>query len=251
MLRAALSHSTVLTALSLSKGKIEWAAKWRDTMNIVAIIGSPHGMKGNTGRLLSSVEGALKASKNADVTEFVLAKMKVQPCRGCASCHKTGECVVKDDYQKILDALLKSDGVVLASPNYMFSVTAQTKALMDRCSCPLHCQALEGKYGAAVVTSGGSGSDVVEGYLLRFLRALGCWTVGSVAAEAREVEGKAKAAEAAALGERLIAAIREREMFSDQAKERQAFFDRMKSLIELRKDEWPHEYRYWKNLGRI
>ena len=138
--------------------------------------------------------------------------MDVKPCRGCGACHKTGQCVIKDDFKEVEDALLKADGIVLASPNYIFSVTAQMKALMDRCSCPIHCQAMEGKYGAAVVTSGGSGSDEVEGYLLRFLRALGCWTVGSVAAEAGEIEGKSgqggRFGEARDLGARMVEAIR-------------------------------------------
>ena len=140
--------------------------------------------------------------------------MKVQPCRGCAACHKTGECVIRDDFKQIKDSLLAADGVVLASPNYIFSVTAQMKAMMDRCSCPLHCQAMEGKYGAAVVTSGGSGGEEVEAYLLRFLRALGCRTVGGVTAEARQLEDEStrgpKYGEAAILGARLVEAIRTR-----------------------------------------
>jgi multimeric flavodoxin WrbA len=189
------------------------------------------------------------------VTQFVVAAMDVKPCRGCGSCHKTGHCVIQDDFGKIESAMLKADGIVLASPNYIFSVTAQMKALMDRCSCPIHCQALEGKYGAAVVTSGGSGGDVVEGYLLRFLRALGCWTVGSVGAEAHEVEGKTgpggRFGQAGDLGARMVEAIRRRQTFADQESERAAFFNRMKSLIAMRKEEWPHEYRYWKSLGRL
>ncbi|MGO8704258.1 MAG: flavodoxin family protein [Candidatus Brocadiia bacterium] len=223
-------------------------------MNIVTVIGSPHGMKGNTGQLLSRVEESIKAS-GAEVTQFDVTRMDVKPCRGCGSCHKTGQCVIKDDFKKIEEAFMKADGIVLASPNYIFSVSAQMKALLDRCSCPIHCQALEGKYGAAVVTSGGSGSDVVEGYILHFLRALGCWTVGSVAAEAAEVEGKsgrgARFGEAGDLGNRMVAAIRESQTFADQESERAAFFGRMKALISMHKEDWPHEYRYWKSLGRI
>ena len=126
---------------------------------------------------------------------------------------------------------------------------------MDRCSCPLHCQAMDGKYGAAVVTSGGSGSEEVETYLLRFLRALGCRTVGGVTAEARQIEDERtrgpKYGEAAVLGARLVEAIRTRAAFPEQEKERHAFFQRMKELIGFRKDEWPYEYEYWKSHGRL
>jgi len=57
------------------------------------------------------------------------------------------------------------------------------KALLDRCCGPLHCNAWDGKYGVAVVTSGRGGHEQVGCYLLRFLRSMGCWTVGSVGAE--------------------------------------------------------------------
>jgi len=223
-------------------------------MKIVAVLGSPHGTEGSTGRLLAGVMESAR-SAGAEVTAHVLAGMKVQPCRGCAACHKTGECVMRDDFKQIKDSLLAADGVVLASPNYIFSVTAQMKAMMDRCSCPLHCQAMEGKYGASVVTSGGSGGEEVEGYLLRFLRALGCRTVGGVTAEARQLEEESsrglKYGEAAMLGARLVEAIRTRAAFPDQDNEHAAFFQRMRELVSFRKDEWPYEFNYWKSHGRI
>ena len=223
-------------------------------MKIVAVIGSPHGMKGSTGQLLQSLlESVEKAG--AQVTTFSLADVEVRPCRACGVCHKTGECVIKDGFKAIRDAMLSADGLVLASPNYIFSVSAQMKALMDRCSGPLHCQACEGKYGAAVVTSGGSGSEEVERYLLRFLRSMGCWTVGSVGAEAwqlaNEIARAPKLDVASALGGRLTKAMANKETFAEQIPERKAFFERMKSLIEMHKDEWRHEYEYWKSCGRL
>ena len=138
-------------------------------MNIVTIIGSPHGMKGNTGRLLSSVEASLKGS-GADVTQFDVARMDVKPCRGCGSCHKTGQCVIKDDFKEVEAALLKADGIVLASPNYIFSVTAQMKAAHEE---------LRESFGAAVephrteptlpATTGGDVVTAVDGARLRTL----------------------------------------------------------------------------------
>ncbi|MCD6365646.1 MAG: flavodoxin family protein [Planctomycetes bacterium] len=54
---------------------------------------------------------------------------------------------------------------VLGSPNYIFNVSAQMKALLDRCCGPLHRNAWDGKYGVAVVTSGGGGQEQVDRYL--------------------------------------------------------------------------------------
>ena len=223
-------------------------------MKLVAVIGSPRGMKGNTGQALSALIEAAEAA-GAGVTTFSLAKLKVGPCTACAACHETGACVLKDDFETIETALLEADGIVLASPNYIFSVSAQMKALLDRCSCPIHCQRMEGKYGAAVVTSGGGESKEVETYILRFLRALGCWTVGSVGIEAWRLADEPSRSEAlegaAALGHELVAAIRERRTYGDQTELRRPLFERMKTLVTAMKDAWTFEYEYWKSRGRL
>ena len=223
-------------------------------MNIVAIIGSPHGMQGNTGTLLQSlVESA--ESAGARVNVFSLAAMKVKPCVACDVCHKTGECAVRDDFGKIKDAMLCADGVVLASPNYIMSVSAQMKAMMDRCCGLLHCQALDGKYAAAVVSSGGNGGEIVEDYLLRFLRFMGSWTVGSVNAQVGQlIDGATRAGcleSAARLGKNLVEAIAKKKTFKGQVKEKQAFAGRMKALVSARQEDWPFEYKLWKSLGRL
>jgi len=223
-------------------------------MKVVAIIGSPHGMKGNTGKLLGAALSAAR-SAGATVETFSLADREVGPCRGCGVCHKMGECAATDDFQAVRDAMLKADAVILASPNYMSSVSAQMKALMDRCCGPLHCQAMRDKYGAAVVTSGGGGEAEVAQYLLRFLRAMGCWTEGSVTAQAAQLsdsEHKAACLEAASrLGVDLVEDMRERPALLDQEPERTAFAQRMKQLVTARKDEWPFEYAYWQKTGRL
>ncbi len=223
-------------------------------MRIAAVLGSPHGMKGSTGKVLDALLGAAK-SQGAEVTLFSLAELKVGPCHACDTCHKTGKCPTRDDFVMIKDALLDADGVVLASPNYIFSVSAQMKCLMDRWCGPLHLQAMEGKYGAAVVTSGGAESQEVETYILRFLRAMGCWTVGSVGAEGWRVANPATAspvlAAAADLGTRLAEVVAAKATFPAQLPERRAFYERMKALVTMRKAEWPYEYDRWRALGRL
>ena len=89
----------------------------------------------------------------------------------------------------------------------------------------------------------------------RVLRALGCWTVGSVEAEGWAVANKSAAApifaKAAGLGARLVSAIAAKDAFPEQQAERRAFFERMKALVTRAKDEWPYEYEYWKERGRV
>ena len=87
-------------------------------MKLIAIIGSPRGMQGNTGVL---VEPILKAAQQEGIaTEiYSLADLTVLPCKGCQNvCHVTGTCHQKDDFDKIKTAMLEADGIIFASPNY-------------------------------------------------------------------------------------------------------------------------------------
>ena len=221
-------------------------------MKIVAILGSPHGLKGATGTLLAEVvRGAQDAG--AEATVLSLTEHKVNPCVACDACHKTGRCPQKDDFNVLQSALMEADGILLASPNYIVSVSAQMKAVFDRCCGPLHCQAMRDKYAAAVETSGGVGGQEVQQYMLRFLRTLGCWTVGSVGATGMDLADPSRRqrafAAAAELGQALVQAIRQKQTFPEQRPERQAFFERMRSLVQFRKDAWPYEYQHWTSKG--
>lgn len=98
--------------------------------NIVAIYGSPR-RKGNTATLVKAAVAGARAS-GARVEEFFLRDMRISPCLEIYGCKKTGKCVIKDDFQRIQDALLKADGLILGSPIFFYSVSAHTKALIDR-----------------------------------------------------------------------------------------------------------------------
>lgn len=221
-------------------------------MKLVAVQGSPHGMQGNTGKLLGALlEGAQAAG--AEVSLFCLDELNIAPCRACDACHRTGECAIADDYQQVRGALLGADAIVLASPNYLSSVTAQMKALLDRLCGPLHINALRGKHAAAVVTAGSTETRPVADYLLGILRRLGCWTVGSAEVEARQLLDPTSAAklldQAAALGRRLVQAAADDVRFPEQEAEIQAAAERMRQLVLSRADHWPYEYQVWQSRG--
>jgi multimeric flavodoxin WrbA len=98
---------------------------------ILAIYGSPR-RKGNTTLLLQrAVQGARDAG--AEVEEIVLRDLDMSPCLEIYGCKETGRCVIKDDFQKVYDRLLRCDGLMLASPIFFYTVSAHTKILMDRC----------------------------------------------------------------------------------------------------------------------
>jgi multimeric flavodoxin WrbA len=100
-------------------------------IKIAAVYGSPR-RKGNTATLLRrAVEGARDAG--AEVEEIVLRDLKLSPCLEIYGCKKDGNCVIKDDFHQVRDRLLLSDGLIIASPVFFYSVSAHTKILMDRC----------------------------------------------------------------------------------------------------------------------
>ena len=101
-----------------------------EKIKIVAVYGSPR-RKGNTAVLLKkAVEGA--RASGAQVEEIVLRDLKMSPCLEIFGCTKSGECKLKDDFQKARDQILASHGLILASPVFFYTVSAHTKILMDR-----------------------------------------------------------------------------------------------------------------------
>ena len=99
--------------------------------SIVVLSGSPR-KDGNTVRLTEAfIDGAQATGK--EIALFSVAGLRIGGCRGCGHCFKhQGVCIQTDDMPPILDALRKADVLVLASPVYFFSVTAQIKLAIDR-----------------------------------------------------------------------------------------------------------------------
>ena len=217
-------------------------------MKILAIIGSPRGMQGNTGRLLEEVIAGVEAS-GAETEIISLKSISVQPCVACDVCHKTGVCNIKDDYESIKDKLLACDGFILASPNYIFSVTAQMKALFDRCNGLIHCMALEGKYAAMVETSGGGDDEEVLAYMSRFVNTLGANSVGGIGSPIAGVRTFPNEenlfANARSLGLDLCQSIKEKRVYAEQSGFREAFKLRMSGLVDIMQEYWPFEREYW------
>lgn len=217
-------------------------------MKVLTIIASPRGMQGNTGRLLDEVLAGVE-DYGAETEILSLKTLNVQPCVACDVCHKTGVCNIKDDYELIKDKLLACDAFILASPNYIFSVTAQLKALFDRCNGLIHCMALEGKYAAVVETSGGGDDDEVLVYMQRFANTLGAIAVGGIGspvAGVREFPDQVNLfAKARTLGHDLCCSAAEKRRFPEQEEFRAAFRSRMFGLVGYMQEIWPFEREYW------
>jgi multimeric flavodoxin WrbA len=218
-------------------------------MKIIGIVGSPRKIKGNTGRLMLEVlKGAEK--EGATFETVVLPGGTILPCKGCDTCHKKGLCPQKDDFENTKAKIMASDGVILASPNYIFSVSAQMKAFMDRCCGVIHCLAFEGKFGASVVTSGGGDEEPIADYMNHFMITTGITPVGSVWATMGALANDEFTSEiiekAQALGQKLVHDWQNQISTPDIERHKARFTERMRQLMLYRRQEWPFEYQYWK-----
>jgi len=101
-------------------------------MLLLGLQGSPR-KKGNTNFLLSAF---MREAEQLGAQTIVIDvdKKNIVPCREYTVCEKNGFCPIKDDMKTEIYSLLRqADIVVMASPVFFYNVTAQLKALIDRC----------------------------------------------------------------------------------------------------------------------
>ena len=105
-------------------------------MNILILSGSPR--KGGNTDLL--VEAFVKGASQKHHVEVVsVHDYKVNPCMGCNAYFKGKDntCVQKDDMPLIYEKMAHADMLVVASPVYFYGLSAQLKAVIDRCHNPI------------------------------------------------------------------------------------------------------------------
>ncbi|MBN1142711.1 MAG: flavodoxin family protein [Deltaproteobacteria bacterium] len=102
-------------------------------IKLIAFHGSPR-RSGNSSRLLErAVAGARQGG--AAVAEIFLRDHALSPCLEDYGCRETGRCTIEDDFQSFFELLEGCDGVLLSSPLFFGTVSAQVKILIDRCQC--------------------------------------------------------------------------------------------------------------------
>src|SRR5512138_1132244 len=82
----------------------------------------------------------LQARGDVEVEIVRLSEYRLETCRGCRQCFSRGEerCPLKDDRDALIAKVMASDGVVLATPNYSFQVSAYMKLFLDRLGFAMH-----------------------------------------------------------------------------------------------------------------
>jgi len=100
-------------------------------MKIVCVLGSPR-PKGNSATLARCFCDTAK-TLGAKVQTFSLNKLTYRGCQACMTCKTTlDKCVLADDLDKVLEAVRRTDILVVASPVYYGDVCGQLKLFIDR-----------------------------------------------------------------------------------------------------------------------
>ena len=141
-------------------------------MFVLGISGSPR-KGGNTDII---IQEALKAAQEEGAkTKLIrLSDYELEPCNACGTCHKTKNCVINDDAEKIYQEIAKADGVILGCPSYFQGVTAQMKTFIDRIGYLCLARGrkdFEGKIGGAIAVARRSGYALTSGQMIMFLTA--------------------------------------------------------------------------------
>jgi multimeric flavodoxin WrbA len=113
-------------------------------MEVLAVTGSPR-RNGNCSVLLDELASGLGESGHR-LHLIRLDELRIRPCTACRACKAADamDCVIDDDMRDIYPWIRRSPALVIASPIYWWSVSAQTKLFLDR------CDALDGPSGSAL-----------------------------------------------------------------------------------------------------
>ncbi len=104
-------------------------------MNILILQGSPRA-NGNTAWMAEEFKKAAEAAGH-QVTLVNVSRKKIAGCLACEYCHNKGNgaCIQKDDMQELYPLMAEAEVLVLASPIYYFTLSAQMQAPIQRMYC--------------------------------------------------------------------------------------------------------------------
>ena len=99
----------------------------------VLILSSSPRRGGNSDTLCDEfMRGA--AESNHEVEKIFLRDKTIHYCTGCSTCSLYQKpCPQKDDAAEIIEKMVDADVIVMATPVYFYTMSAQMKTLIDRC----------------------------------------------------------------------------------------------------------------------
>ena len=102
-------------------------------MKKILILSSSPRREGNSDTLCNEFMHGATESGNS-VEKIFLRDKTIGYCTGCNTCSLHGKpCPQKDDMPEILEKMIMADIIIMATPVYFYTMSAQMKTLIDRC----------------------------------------------------------------------------------------------------------------------
>ena len=141
--------------------------KMKTSKQVLVIEGSPR-KHGNTGFLSDEfIKGAEEAGHATE--------KNIGYCVDCEVCQtEGGGCAKKDDFKEIKDKIAACDVLVLVSPVYYYSVTAQLKTLIDRTYSAL--TEISGKECYLIIAGAGDQEKYFQTIIDTYHGFIGCFS---------------------------------------------------------------------------
>jgi multimeric flavodoxin WrbA len=140
---------------------------------ILGIIGSPRKL-GNSEIVIKEISANL--TEPHELKLIRLTDFNILPCRGCYQClFGKGDCVLNDDFERVLQAIVDADALIVAAPAYFLGPNSSLKRLLDR-GLAFYAH-IEKNWDKPAVGVGIAGIEGKEGYTLlgveSFLKLIG------------------------------------------------------------------------------
>ncbi len=137
----------------------------QEVKKVTAFVGSAR--KQHTHYAVRQFLSVLESLGDVKYEIVALSDYQVETCRGCKTCFTKGEsfCSLKDDRDLLIEKMMTSDGVIFASPNYSFQVSAIMKTFLDRLGFVFHRPCFFGKVFTSIVVQGIYGGPKIVKYL--------------------------------------------------------------------------------------
>jgi len=168
-------------------------------MKVIGICGSPR--RGGNSEILLDIFLKCLEKKGFETKKFILNEMKFIPCQECEEIRKDGRCKIQDDMQMLYPEIESADVIVIASPIFFGSVSAQTKMMIDRFQCQwlgmniFKSYTPKKKKGYFICVEAGERDDFIENaksIIKNFFITVGATYSGEVICKGVDEKGKVK-----------------------------------------------------------
>lgn len=125
---------------------------------VLGIIGSPRKL-GNCEIMIKEISRNIPEPHELYLLR--LSDFDIKPCRGCYGCLFGKErCVLDDDFNRVVEAIVDADALILAAPTYFLGANASLKRFIDRgLSFYAHARNLWEKPSVGVCIAGIEGKE--------------------------------------------------------------------------------------------